>query len=235
VTQGVRIGGAIHVRPTQLTARQGFKLSVVQRRLRPLWLWADGARGAVGWLGVGAVVLILLGVLLVLIVYLPAWKIDPRGLSRTDWLKAVQHLRMTILQWLGGLDLLGILYFSARALQLNRRGQLTERFTKAIEQVGQLGPEKLAVRLGGIYALEHLAVDSEASHWPVMEVLTAFLRENSVRATAFNETALTEVHGPEESISRTRDGGSQPRRQVRTDLQATRRVCRTASTTAMAV
>jgi hypothetical protein len=33
------------------------------------------------------------------------------------------------------------------------------------------------VRLGGIYALERIARDSESDHWAVMEVLTAFVRE----------------------------------------------------------
>lgn len=65
------------------------------------------------------------------------------------------------------------------SLEVARRGQVTERFTKAIEQLGQLEREKLAVRLGGIYALEQIALDSEELHWPIMEVLTGFLRENS--------------------------------------------------------
>src|SRR5262249_36252069 len=50
------------------------------------------------------------------------------------------------------------------------------RFTKAI---AQLGDTKLAVRLGGIYALERIAKDSEKDHWPIMEVLTSYVRENS--------------------------------------------------------
>ena len=94
-------------------------------------------------------VLVLLGGLLALIVYLPPLAIDSRGLSAAEKVKAIQDLRATILQGLGGAALLGTLYFSARTLQLNRRGQVTERFTKAIEQLAQLEPEKLAVRLGG--------------------------------------------------------------------------------------
>ena len=37
----------------------------------------------------------------------------------------------------------------------------------------------MAVRLGGIYALEQIAFDSAELHWPVMEVLTAYLREHA--------------------------------------------------------
>lgn len=55
-------------------------------------------------------------------------------------------------------------------------GQITERFTKAIEQ---LGNEKIEVRLGGICALERIARDSENDYWTVMEVLTAYVREHT--------------------------------------------------------
>jgi hypothetical protein len=120
--------------------------------------------------------LFMLAALLAVIVYLPQLAIDPRGLSRNDWLTHVESLRTTMLQGLGGLALVGTLYFSARTLRLNRRGQLTERFSKAIEQ---LGSESLAIRLGGIYALEQIAVDSQELHWPVMEALTAYLREHA--------------------------------------------------------
>ena len=53
---------------------------------------------------------------------------------------------------------------------------MTDRYTKAIEQ---LGSDKLDVRIGGIYALERVARDSARDHPTVMEVLTAFIREHS--------------------------------------------------------
>ncbi|OCQ97131.1 hypothetical protein BCD64_16245 [Nostoc sp. MBR 210] len=56
--------------------------------------------------------------------------------------------------------------------------QITERFAKAIEQ---LGSEKIEVRLGAIYTLERIAKDSAKDHWTIMEILTAFVRENSPR------------------------------------------------------
>ena len=37
----------------------------------------------------------------------------------------------------------------------------------------------MAIRLGGIYALERIAKDSEKDHGPIMEVLTAYVRENA--------------------------------------------------------
>ncbi|GAA2803449.1 pentapeptide repeat-containing protein [Saccharopolyspora taberi] len=56
-----------------------------------------------------------------------------------------------------------------------QEGQLTDRFTKAVEQ---LGAEKLEVRVGGVYALERIARDSPRDHPAVMDVLTAFIREH---------------------------------------------------------
>ncbi|RCJ36987.1 hypothetical protein A6770_15295 [Nostoc minutum NIES-26] len=54
--------------------------------------------------------------------------------------------------------------------------QITERFAKAIEQ---LGSDKIEVRLGAIYTLERIAKDSPKDHWTIMEILTAFVRENA--------------------------------------------------------
>jgi hypothetical protein len=64
-------------------------------------------------------------------------------------LKAITDTRTALLA--GLLGLAAILTF-----RLNSRGQMTDRHTKAIKQ---LGSDNLDV-LGGIYALEHIAVDS---------------------------------------------------------------------------
>ena len=61
-------------------------------------------------------------------------------------------------------------------MELAEQGKITDRFSKAIEL---LGNEKLEVRLGAIYALERISNDSQKDHWAVMEILTAFVRENS--------------------------------------------------------
>ena len=93
--------------------------------------------------------------------------------------------RRTLAQILGGLALLYGLYLTQRRIvatednvRVAQEGQVTERFTRAIEQ---LGHEEMAIRLGGIYALERLAKDSEKDHGPIMEVLTAYVRERAPR------------------------------------------------------
>ena len=84
--------------------------------------------------------------------------------------------RGRLLTFGAGLFALGALVFTARNFSLSREGQVTDRYTKAIEQ---LGSDKLDVRLGGIYALERVARDSARDHPTVMEVLAAFIREHS--------------------------------------------------------
>jgi hypothetical protein len=67
-------------------------------------------------------------------------------------------------------------------LRLTREGQITERFTRAIEQLGATHDNRtknLELRLGGIYALARIARESEEDHWPIMEVLTAYVRQHA--------------------------------------------------------
>jgi Pentapeptide repeats (8 copies) len=59
-------------------------------------------------------------------------------------------------------------------LKVSEDKQVTERFSKSIEH---LGSEKIDIRLGGIYALEQIAIDSAKYHWTIVEILSAFIRE----------------------------------------------------------
>ena len=63
-----------------------------------------------------------------------------------------------------------------RRQELDSQGQLTDRYSRAIDQ---LGSDKVDVRTGGIYALERIATDSARDLPTVMAVLTAFIREHS--------------------------------------------------------
>jgi hypothetical protein len=67
-------------------------------------------------------------------------------------------------------------------LRLTREGQITERFTRAIEQLGATdddGNKRMEIRLGGIYALERIAKDSKRDYPQIIDVLTAYIRENA--------------------------------------------------------
>lgn len=61
-------------------------------------------------------------------------------------------------------------------ISLSEQGQITDRYTTAIDQIGTQGVDHLETRLGGIYALERLARDSPRDQSTIVEVLTAFVR-----------------------------------------------------------
>jgi uncharacterized protein YjbI with pentapeptide repeats len=119
------------------------------------------------WAGI-VIVLVFLAV----VIYVPRLPfVGPRSGREAE-----SDFRGHLITALGGLVLAAGAYFTGRTFALNREGQITERFTRAVEQ---LADEKLDIRLGGIYALERIARDSETHYEPVMEVLTAFLREHT--------------------------------------------------------
>ena len=86
-------------------------------------------------------------------------------------------IRTSLFQAVGGLLVFVTLYISWRTLQANEAKQAAERFSKAVEQ---LGNDNIHVRLGGIYALEQIAKDAEEKYyWQVMETLTSYVRVRS--------------------------------------------------------
>jgi hypothetical protein len=119
---------------------------------------------------------ICLGLAFIYVLWLfPKWQIssvsDPK-----DRLTLENAARQTLAQILGGTLILVGLYFTFKTIQITQEGQITDRFTKAIDQLGATGTEKLAIRLGAIYSLERIARDSEKDHWPIMEILTTYIR-----------------------------------------------------------
>ena len=102
---------------------------------------------------------------------------------------------VTIVKIITGLLVLVGMYWTMRRVRAAEKtvgvveeGHITERFTRAIQQ---LGDDKMAIRLGGIYALERIAKDSEKDQGPVMEVLTAYVRENAPRQEEDPQTPPT--------------------------------------------
>jgi len=120
-------------------------------------------------------VVVIFGVVLLLPRYLLTWDLDG-GPVPSDQASAVNDIRATLLQGLGGAALLVGAYLTWRQVQVSREGQITERFTRA---VGQLGEPSIDVRLGGIYALERIAIDSKADRRTIHEVLCAYVRQHA--------------------------------------------------------
>jgi Pentapeptide repeats (8 copies) len=125
----------------------------------------------VGWFVLG---LILLGVLFVAL-YLGLRTLN-KITDNKDRVGLKIEIFKTVASILGGLFFLATLYFTWQNLAVTQEKNTTDLYTKAIDQ---LGGKTLEVRLGGIYALERIAQDSEKYHEPIMEVLTAYIRANS--------------------------------------------------------
>jgi Pentapeptide repeats (8 copies) len=126
-------------------------------------------RLVVGGTAAGAAAVVLLTVMLGPI----ADRATPHDKDRAA---AVNATRQILLATAAGAAALVGLAFTGRTYYLSRRGQFTERYTRAIMQ---LASEKLTERLGGVYALEHLMRESSREHETVVEVLAAFVRESA--------------------------------------------------------
>ncbi len=123
----------------------------------------------------------------------PEWQVKRAGVraaltnsqARTtpaDVAALENELRKTLLQVLGGLFAIAALWFTYRRVRVAEQGHITDRYTRAIEQLGALrarNQPNIEVRLGAIYALERIALDSPRDHWTIMEVLTAYVRQNA--------------------------------------------------------
>jgi Pentapeptide repeats (8 copies) len=141
---------------------------------------------------------VALATLFILVWWLvPPWLYRRTGTPPADKLKAITDTRTALLAGLIGVGALLTFWLNsrmyritARTLELTEQGHITERYTKAIEQ---LGSEKLDVRLGGIYALERIAVDSERDHPTVVEVLSAFVREHSDPAHSDSKPSIAKM------------------------------------------
>jgi uncharacterized protein YjbI with pentapeptide repeats len=84
-----------------------------------------------------------------------------------------------------------------KSLEIAQEGQITERFTRAVDQLGAVdkdGNPAIEIRLGGIYALERIANESEKDYWPIMEILTAYVRKNSSTEVVRNAKDKSPVH-----------------------------------------
>jgi hypothetical protein len=129
--------------------------------------------------------LTLFAVVVALLLVFLTWYVSPTKPSDK------KDLVLALAQILAGTALLSGLYFTWHTLQVNREGQITERFTRAIDQLGAMddkGNRLLEIRLGGIYALERIARESEEDYWPIMEVLTAYVRQNASLKTEKEST-----------------------------------------------
>src|ERR1700737_1771287 len=144
----------------------------------PWWAWV-------------LVALAITAVIVVIIVWVPAYLVVQSKASADGYLTAITNPRTTLVQAVGGLAVfLGVVVGFLtlrhnrealdRTLALTERGQFTDRFSRAIEQLGRSKKRETDLRLGGIYALEQLSKDSPIWHQPIVDVLAAFVRQHCI-------------------------------------------------------
>lgn len=100
--------------------------------------------------------------------------------------------RKTLIQIIGGIVIIVGLYLNWRrivstenAITISERGQLVDRLSKAVDQIGS---NNLSVRIGGLYALKNIGFDFENYTKQVVEILSSFIRVNSSVDAACDES-----------------------------------------------
>jgi hypothetical protein len=140
------------------------------------------------WLG-ALTVAGLLVILLISIIVIPRWlypslsaadlRAVPTPQARIELQQAQSQLvndaRSFVLQGLAGLLVVVGALATWQQVHISREGQITDRFTHAIDQ---LGSENLDVRIGGIYALERIAKNSPGDRSTIQYILAAFVRNH---------------------------------------------------------
>ncbi|MGW9131405.1 pentapeptide repeat-containing protein [Streptomyces sp. NPDC055681] len=137
----------------------------------------------------GTVALVAVGVLALLaglpwLVWRGPYVLDGKYLDRSELAKGsaalVTGLRTAIVACVAALGAGIALLYTARTYRLTRRGQITERFTKALER---LGSTERYVRIGGILALEQIVQDApEQAATDAARVLGHFIRDRAPKA-----------------------------------------------------
>jgi Pentapeptide repeats (8 copies) len=151
---------------------------------------APAEQGGLGWLTsnllhnsgfalLGLAVLILVaGCILVFPrALIPDTLLDKRRVMPLGEFTAARNdARSALINAVAGL-LLGLTaVFTWQQLAISREGQITERFTRAVEL---LGSDDLAVRVGAIRALERLSKDSRSDELAIYGLLNAYIRHHS--------------------------------------------------------
>ena len=170
------------------------------------------------WTKAGVIVLAAVLTVLValsLLKWAPEW-LAQDNLEPKDRAEDIGRNRTALLALLAGIIAVTGAIFTGLSYRLNRAGQITDRFTKAIDQLGatdESGKPKIDVVLGGIYALERIARDSKDDHPQVVEVLTAYIREHARYKPA-------EPHAPTTSSEQGQDDEADEPPRLATDIQA---------------
>lgn len=93
-----------------------------------------------------------------------------------------------------GISLLFTVWEGLEDRNMTHERLVTERFSKAVEH---LQSEDETVRIGGIYALERIAKDSERDYWTIMDLLTSYVRNKYPYSKTEAEQQQKKANEPE--------------------------------------
>ncbi|MFI9176135.1 pentapeptide repeat-containing protein [Streptomyces lincolnensis] len=107
--------------------------------------------------------------------------VDLKNLEPDAKAAAQGQLRLAAIQLAVAVGALMAIFYTARTYRLTRRGQVTDRFTKALER---LSSEKEYVRIGGILALGQILHDARDQSEDAQTVLQNYLVNHTPEAPA---------------------------------------------------
>jgi hypothetical protein len=139
--------------------------------------------------------LLLVSLLLALIAGLQ-WYLDPESklsiVQRRDLVQGLASAGQAFAVFLtGAVGLIGLFFTwqntsqarasTQRTLELAEQGQITDRFTQAVDQLGAVEGDKkiMETRMGGIYALGRIAKESAEDYWPIMQILASYVQQHA--------------------------------------------------------
>jgi hypothetical protein len=134
------------------------------------------------WIGWLAQALAAIAIAIAVLAWVPGLFIPSGELDQSDRIRLLGEgaIRSTAIQLAGAaIVAIGILY-TAGQLRISRETHYTERYAKAIDQLGHSRP---IVRVGAMFALRRLAENSAFDGPVVVEVLRSYLRLESPRPT----------------------------------------------------
>ena len=169
-------------------------VGVRKRTIKALaWIRERGNSRRWVLLACGAAALILL--LVMVLVTIPNALVEhPRLVAPAEQHKALSDARTNVVALIVALGALGGLAYTIRTYGLSVSGQVTERYSKAVEQ---LGDQRTFVRLGGVFALQRLINDSRIDQPMIVEVLASFVRTRAARTAAGSGSmSVSQAAGP---------------------------------------
>ncbi|MER7730766.1 pentapeptide repeat-containing protein [Streptomyces erythrochromogenes] len=123
---------------------------------------------------------------------------DLSGLTPEATVAAQGQLRLAAVQLIVATGASIALFYTARNYNLTRRGQVTDRFTKALER---LGSDQVYIRIGGVAAIKQILLDAPDQAEDAARVLQAFIYEQTEEAGEIEEIDDSESLPPDVTAS----------------------------------